>query len=119
MELICLFFLLFWIYETLRPLVTLKSEIYVIDYFKATSKAFVKAQDAVNFIERSLKEEFEKHKEDTRDQVYKIFEVTKAQEGFVIKFKLKKSPAQGWFNLARDFRLHHKGTIYQVRSNPG
>ena len=45
----------------------------------------IEAQDAVNFIKRSLKEAFEKHKVVARDQVYKIFEVTKAQEGFVIE----------------------------------
>ena len=50
-----------------------------------TSKAVIEAQDAVNFIKRSLKEAFEKHKVVARDQVYKIFEVTKAQEGFVIE----------------------------------
>ena len=93
--------------------------IYVIEYFKNTTKDNSEAQDAINFIEDSLKEAYLKYKVDVDDQVYKIMEVNPAKEGFVIKFKMKKSPAQGWFNLAKDFRLHTRNTVYLVRQDPG
>ena len=53
------------------------------------------------------------------DQVYKIMEVNPAKEGFVIKFKMKKSPVQGRFKLAKDFRLYTRNTVYLVRQDPG
>ena len=60
-----------------------------------------------------------KYKVVVDEQVYKIMEVNPAKEGFVIKFKMKKSPAQGWFNLAKDFRLYTRNTVYLVRQDPG
>ena len=53
------------------------------------------------------------------DKVYKIVEVKEANEGFQVKFKMKKSPAQGWFDLCTDFKLIH-GTVYYLVTNlPG
>ena len=80
--------------------------------FKNTTKDNSEAQDAINLIERGL---YEVHVD---DQVYKIIEVNQVNKGFVTKFNIKKSPAQGWFDLAKDFILYIRNIVYLVRDFP-
>lgn len=95
------------------------SVIYQIEVFKDRSKESIEAQDAVNFVEESLKKSYEKNEVVASDQVYKFLDVKKANEGFIVKFKIKKSPVMRWFDLCFDFTLIEGTIFYQVQKLQG
>ena len=82
---------------------------YVLEYFD-TSKT-IEAQDAVNFMEKEMKDNFDKYNVDPSDQVFKISEIRKSEKGFKLNIKVKKSPVLKFFNMVQNIKLF-EGTVH-------
>ena len=85
------------------------TEMYVLEYFD-TSKT-IEAQDAVNFMEIEMKDNFDKYNVDPSDQVFKISEIRKSEKGFKLNIKVKKSPVLKFFNMVQNIKLFD-GTVH-------
>ena len=84
-------------------------EIYSFHYLDKSKKS--EAQDAINFIEKDLQENFKKNEVTESDQIFKIEETKIAGEGFEVKFKVKKSAIMKWLHCYRGIKLF-EGNIH-------